>query len=442
MSQNEALGNPGPRKESGEATRPAGRQEARLWLRGAWLLALYITSIIAVTVALTAYQLQHNIRTFDAGGTSLAVWRILQLRESWNQLQSAKASAEVAVAEARGNVDRLTLEANRARQDWEAADLVLTDARQKLERALLAVGTAADAVGVSVEQTIRVYANLAPEKKTPDVVRAYDDFVAKQDHENETENIHLGAEGKLDDADGELTARTAVLDDVGSKFSLILEGLGDERVSNATGDFLTQLNYLSSIPGGRFFEFGAMANDMLTLILVLAMGALGGTIHLTQIYLAGESRSASYYLFRPLLGAITALAVYVVARAGLFVLSDPSASSARSPLSPFFISFLAIISGLLAERAIMSIENLGSRWFSSAMDQERWAMNVSQEMIEQKKAVSDIEPLLNADAAMAAAWLEQRQPVPLSAQRVISAWLGKPIRDLFSDLPPPRPTES
>lgn len=259
MSQGEVLENPGPTKKGAEATRSFGRQEAGLLLRGMWLLALYITSIIAVTVALTAYQLQHNIRTFDAGGTSLAVWRILQLRENWNELQGSKASAEISVADARGNVERLRRDSNQARQNHESANLVLVDAIEKLERALIGVGVASAAVGESVDQTIRVYANLVPEKKLPELVAAYDEFTARQDQENAFENVYYAAAGQLQDAEAELDARIAVLEDVGSKFSRVLEGLDDERVSNAMGDFLTQLNYLSSIPGGRFFEFGAMA---------------------------------------------------------------------------------------------------------------------------------------------------------------------------------------
>jgi hypothetical protein len=185
-----------------------------------------------------------------------------------------------------------------------------------------------------------------------------------------------------------------------------------------------------------------MPTDTLTLILVLAMGTLGGTIHLTRVYLRGEARGIGFFLYRPFLGAITALAVYIVARAGVFVLSDPGGGDARSPLSPFFISFLAIISGLLAERALDAIEAVGSKWFSGAEERPRWAHRVQAEMTSQGRNISEIEPLLGIDSARSAAWLDEREPVPPEAQTAISVWLQKPARELFSDMAPPTPATS
>lgn len=428
--------------ESAEKLRDATSRKARETATAVWLFFLYAGSIIAVLIAMSAFQLQYNIRTFDAGGQSLAVWKVLLLRESWNHAQSARSVAAGRLEAAQKDAEQANQRMNDATARSTTVDRSLTHAEEALRAVLLPSGLAVDPTREPSTALIMAYAQLPlATKSEPDVKATHDVFIAALETSNAATDGLAAGSAAAANALNVLNDRRKELDEANTGVDQVFAAYKDKdpRIVDAIGDFLTQLNYLTQIPGGSFFEFGAMANDMLTLILVLAMGILGGTLHLTRIYLDGEQRGFSYYIFRPLLGAITALSVYIVARAGIFVFSDPSASGPRSPLSPFFISFLAIISGLLAERALLSIQNMGARWFSSAEEQKdsRFARGVAGEIEKQKRNIAEIQALLDVDPATTAGWLKENTAVPRHAQATIAAWLGKPIRDLFSDLPPP-----
>ena len=113
------------------------------------------------------------------------------------------------------------------------------------------------------------------------------------------------------------------------------------------------------------FSMATMPRQLLTLILTLSMGALGSVIFLTLAYFRDQGEIAfSWYLFRPFLGMVTAFAVFVLAKAGQLTISSGSNVDVLSEdLSPYFISFLAIVSGLLSEQAIRRIRGVGDNIF-------------------------------------------------------------------------------
>jgi hypothetical protein len=223
-------------------------------------------------------------------------------------------------------------------------------------------------------------------------------------------------------------------------------------------DLLLSLEFLKAVEdsyrwGSIVPNFTSMPPDMLTVILVLAMGALGGTIHLTQTYLEHEAKGRAsesgyvttrgYYLFRPLLGAITAFSVYILAKAGVLVISAPSSAGLGAELSPFFISFLGIISGLLAEQALDTIQRTGSNWFraSIAARRKRWAHGLQEALGDDEAQKQQLTNLLGVSAAELDTWLEEKAPIPEKHQTLIAAWLRKPKRDLFSDIGPDGKTD-
>ena len=103
-----------------------------------------------------------------------------------------------------------------------------------------------------------------------------------------------------------------------------------------------------------FDKFTQLNRSVLVLLLTLAMGTLGSTIFITMEYIAVQeiTRPVSWYVIRPLLGMVTAIAIFVLAKAGQLTIS---ADSGSAELNPFVISFLAIISGMLTEQAIEKI---------------------------------------------------------------------------------------
>jgi hypothetical protein len=107
--------------------------------------------------------------------------------------------------------------------------------------------------------------------------------------------------------------------------------------------------------------------DLLVLLLVMFMGALGGVIRLLRDYgAAGHANpAAGEYFFIPLIGAVVAIGGYVLAKTGLLLLSS---SQAETSLSPFMISMVGIVSGLLAKEVIDTISARGRKILSGQND--------------------------------------------------------------------------
>jgi hypothetical protein len=100
--------------------------------------------------------------------------------------------------------------------------------------------------------------------------------------------------------------------------------------------------------------------DLLVLLLVMMMGAIGGVVRLLRDY--GSSihpdPSSKDYLFIPLIGSVVAIGGYVLAKTGLLLLSS---TQSETSLSPFMIGLVGIISGLLATEVIETIESSGRK---------------------------------------------------------------------------------
>jgi hypothetical protein len=100
--------------------------------------------------------------------------------------------------------------------------------------------------------------------------------------------------------------------------------------------------------------------DLLVLLLVMFMGALGGMVRLLRDYGAASqpNPTAGEYFFIPLIGAVVAIGGYVLAKTGLLLLSS---ARGESSLSPFMISLVGIASGLLAKEVIDTIAARGRK---------------------------------------------------------------------------------
>ena len=250
------------------------------------------------------------------------------------------------------------------------------------------------------------------------------------------------------------------------------ESIQDLSGNKIIGGILIELRYMNLF---GFYLFATMPNQLLTVFLMLSMGALGSLIYITQVYFSGDSEQPfSWYLFRPFLGMVTAVAIFVLAKAGQISIATSSVTDTFSEsLNPFFISFLAIISGLLSEQATERIRETGSSFFrrmnqgetggdslasagsaqpttppelalrpphstgnGSSMAQERWAARLQEAMKDQGKRAVDLLAFVDEGLETVEDWIAEQRPVPYEAQRVISSWLGVPIRYLFTDVAP------
>jgi hypothetical protein len=109
-----------------------------------------------------------------------------------------------------------------------------------------------------------------------------------------------------------------------------------------------------------------------TLIVTLFMGALGGlTVNVLRLSQLGWWRGLKDPLWgeifvSPILGALAALAIYLVGSAGLLLSSDfRAAQSGASPLSASFIGLLGFLSGFLYDAAFGRVRRVGWQLFAS-----------------------------------------------------------------------------
>jgi len=120
-------------------------------------------------------------------------------------------------------------------------------------------------------------------------------------------------------------------------------------------------------------HFWQYPRPILKLNLILSMGILGSLIFVTIQFIRHPLKySLEMYFFRPFLGMLMALAMYVMVKSGQWTFLD----SKEKDLSPFLISFLGIISGMLAEQAYRRISFTGISLFrtgtnSNMEDQQR-----------------------------------------------------------------------
>jgi hypothetical protein len=198
--------------------------------------------------------------------------------------------------------------------------------------------------------------------------------------------------------------------------------------------------------GGAINSILILPPEILTLLLVILMGILGSSLQLThQLFVRKEAESVGVYSLRLSVGAITALVIFIVAKAGVPIIADASKLGGDTPINPYFVSFLAIISGLMSEKAIASVQTQAAKYFDSgASETLRWARaEVRDSVKESQRNPADLAKNLEVSETALEDWLSGDEPVPLAGQKLFAAILNRPVRDLFSDIPPdgrpPRP---
>lgn len=123
--------------------------------------------------------------------------------------------------------------------------------------------------------------------------------------------------------------------------------------------------YISWLLGGVEY-YWAFPQPILKIVLVISMGVLGSLIFVTIEFIKeprGQLKQRfNMYFFRPFLGMIVALAMYVLVKSGLSSIVDNTAED----LSPFLISFLGIFSGMLSEQAYKKLASTGNNMLSGS----------------------------------------------------------------------------
>jgi hypothetical protein len=210
-----------------------------------------------------------------------------------------------------------------------------------------------------------------------------------------------------------------------------------ERIINATAE----LNSLHDIWGSIIYRTALWTNDMLVLLLLISMGVLGSALNLLAVFIANERESLSFgeYPLRLAFGAVLAIVMFIIAKAGVPILADTSKIGGNAPLNPYFISLLAVVSGLMSDRSMSTIRNVASSLLTSVGGADyspRYSRIVLDDALKTaNRDVDGLAQLLGVSAEDTKKLFSGNDKVPPDQQKLISAYLGRPVRELFSDLP-------
>ena len=131
--------------------------------------------------------------------------------------------------------------------------------------------------------------------------------------------------------------------------------------------------------------------------------------------------------------------MFIIAKAGVPILADTSKIGGNAPLNPYFISLLAVVSGLMSDRAMATIRNVASsllKGVGGADYSQRYSrVELDEALTAASRNLDGLAQLLGTSVEETKKHFSGKEMVPPDRQKLISAYLGRPIRELFSDLP-------
>jgi hypothetical protein len=434
---------------------------AGLGFAGAWLILLIAGSVFVAVLIFSATQFQLRFANFVVDGGSLSIWKAEQLRAEWRasrdfsgiivgQAKVALSESQKALTKALSARSQAQLAASPARQALLSSRLTLLTKIQNIDEQLgkrlePISSFTRNAESVSSDEFLQLVKSKTAElqSKDPTIVADLQKYTeARRDWEQKAADNEKKA-ADLSDLREAIGQNLADLKRARDGGRLIISSNEEEKpdqraqIENAIYEFDAMYD---SRFGRLVYRLTLIPSDVLVLALVIIMGLLGSSLQLSYVYVTQfEAKNASFYIIRPLFGVITAFVIFIVAKAGIPLIADPTRLGANAPINPYFISFLAIISGLLSERALVSLMRIGSNYFreSDAGEPLRWARsNLKDEFKNSERDPDQLRKLLKAKDAEWDEWLQGKEPMPSSVQTMLAAVLQKPRRDLFTDIPP------
>jgi hypothetical protein len=416
-----------------------------------WLFALYVIATWLVIGTLTSQQFQQKIYKLTDPKTSsnYSVAQLISMIEQYEaglvkmkSLKDEVSKQEKQVTIEDANIDKLRKERVKVIRELNQISATLSEEfvavyqnwkehKEKLtpiKKTDATNGTETEEIHIldiaPIAQGIKKMEDLSEKHKT------YLDTMSKQVNKlNENEIVQKESEVKL------IQSIKSLVDAIQDHQQA--QDLLKDIDNNELRDLLVELRYLTYL---KFKLLAIMPSQLLTLILTLSMGAFGSIIYLTRELLTDKQRikSLHWYIFRPFLGMVTAIAIFVLVKSGQIIISDTSGNSAEpGGLNPFFVAFLAIISGMLSEHAYEKIYKTGQHFFNSSQDvKPKWGVRLKYHITKTGKSISDLCNYVEAPVEQIEKWVSEKEPVDAKEQKIIAAWLGVSSRDIFTEEPP------
>lgn len=430
-----------PPKANGEKGEPQN------WWKS--LLLIGFTAIVGAMsiLLLSATLAQSRISNLIFDGVSLTVWKLEQVRSQWSDTRGQQRIqlTILAIAEARHR---------RLASDQASADAITA---AKWSQTFLALQSLTPRVSVldsdlgkrildkPVQEQVAHIRAVQEVLKTKDpeigplvktLIEVYDS------HSASYVGLTLATETTAA-AEREIQGIQRRIDGLGKSLTTIydvikpgLDAPARARIENA---FL-ELDAGDSFFASWFKGMIMMQPDTLTLLLVLFMGVLGSSLQMTHAYFkASRIEMLGGYFLRCCVGALAALVIFVVAKAGVPVIADASRFGGEAAINPYFVSFVAIVSGLMSENAIANVQAQGARLFGGAGGSVRWALtDLNPELTKQSLELKNLSAELGVSDEVAKSMLKGEHPIEPAQQKVIALFLRKKQRDLFTDVAPPK----
>jgi len=429
-----------------DASRRPVARSWKTWLVSAALVIATLLLAASCIFILSTVLAQTRLSSITIDGVSLSVRKLFSIGDQWKTTRDQIQTELQLRNTARNQRIDLNVRATNAKNDLAAKRSYLDELLQTLHRRVDATEPPIAAVnGKGYPDQIGAIQESQPQlhKDHPeldqfvvDVVNAYRDYGA-------AERASASAAAQLQALDEQLKDLSERIDNdtksLNSVFDLIKPGIdagSREKVENALYELFFKGQWLTQASAA----FITMDLDNLTLLLVIMMGVLGSALQITHAFvLRNQAITISGYLLRISLGAITALVMFIVAKAGVPVVTDASRLGGDAPINPHFVAFLAIISGLLSESALANVQQQGEKLLGQdSAGPDRWARrDLTPELDAQGLSSAALAEHLGVSETAAAAILKGKEKIDPAAQKLIAIYLRADMRDLFTDIPPP-----
>ncbi len=269
------------------------------------------------------------------------------------------------------------------------------------------------------------------------IVKVYADYTSAARARDAAKAILQAVEQSIKDLSDNIDRDTESLNSI---FELIKTNIDDPsrvKVTNALYEIFFNHTFTTRISTALI----TMQPDNLTLWLVILMGILGSALQITHAYcVKNQNITFSAYFLRLSLGAITALVMFIVAKAGVPVIADASRLGGDAPINPYFVAFLAIISGLLSENALANVQEQGMKFLGHGpAGPDRWARrDLTPDLRAAGLSPGGLAAYLGSDEETTEAMLKGEQKMDTDSQKLVAISLRADPRDLFTDIPPPK----
>jgi len=423
----------------------------REWITSAVLIAFTTAVGVACVIALSSTLTQTRMSSIVIDGVALSIWKLDDIRLQWAQIRQENRHLSNGITDAEHRRTLHTAEVTDAEQQFLAKQTALII---RIEELLFRLRSADPVLTQKIETSQRVaeqYGLLSTAQEA--LLREQPQLQASFDALNAAYKDYGVARGRRADAQaksqaiiqeiqtlqnalaGSQTSLESLYGQVHTKSEKLDDGTRS-RVENA----LYELHSGRGLLGTFINLLVTTQPDILTLTLVILMGVLGSSLQMTYAFFKQHRvEKVGAYLLRICVGAITALVIFIVAKAGVPIIADATRLGGDAAINPYFVSFLAIISGLMSENAILSVQNQGARVFGAGAPAEpdRWAVHDLRDTFKASNRDPErVKRLLQAKDDEFEGWVSGKERMPANVQMMIAGVLQTPARELFTDIPP------